>query len=143
MWEPPLTLADVGLLAGPSTWANSKISEIVIGGNMGALRKPVWTLAMVLVTLSISQAKTNYAYVANYSANTVSVINTSNNTVLTPIAVGTNPWGVAVNEIGSFAYVTNSGSSSVSPRRRRRRVARTNRKSDARCQRISRTHAPI
>jgi YVTN family beta-propeller protein len=52
--------------------------------------------------------------VSNYSANNVSVIDTSNNTVVTTIAVGANPWGAAVNQLGSVAYITNRGSSTVS-----------------------------
>jgi YVTN family beta-propeller protein len=74
---------------------------------MRALRMPVWTLATVFVTFSICQAKTNYAYVANNSTNTVSVIDTANNTVVKTITVGTGPWYVAVNQAGSVAYVTN------------------------------------
>lgn len=83
---------------------------------MRFLRTPVWTLALVLVAFSNSQAKTNYAYVANYSANTVSVINTSNNTVVTTIPVGSspNPNSLAVNQAGTFAYVGSFGSSTLS-----------------------------
>lgn len=69
---------------------------------------------LVLATLSTSHAKTNYAYTANYSSNNVSVINTSNNTVVKTIPVGSFPWGVAVDQPGKFAYVTNIESNSVS-----------------------------
>lgn len=82
---------------------------------MRTQRTPVWTLALLFVTFSICQAKTDYAYVANYSsANTVSVINTSNNTVVKTISVGAYPWGVAVNQAGSIAYVTDQQGASVS-----------------------------
>ncbi len=48
------------------------------------------------------------AYVANYGANTTSVINTSTNTVIGgPITVGSHPDGVAITPNGKFAYVTN------------------------------------
>jgi YVTN family beta-propeller protein len=70
------------------------------------------TLASIVTVLSVvvpvAQAKTDYAYVANIAANTVSVINTTNNTVVKTIPVGDGPWGVAVNQAGSYAYVVNN-----------------------------------
>jgi len=72
------------------------------------------SIAVVLSAVVVSQAKTNYAYVANNSANTVSVINTSNNTLAKTITVGTAPFGVAVNQAGTYAYVTNQTSNNVS-----------------------------
>jgi YVTN family beta-propeller protein len=72
------------------------------------------SISVALVVVSVAQAKTNYAYTANFNANTVSVINTSNNTAVATISVGTRPWGAAVNQAGSVAYVTNAGSNSVS-----------------------------
>ena len=55
-----------------------------------------------------------YAYVANYGGTTVSVINTSTNTVSATIPVGSEPLGVALNPSGTYAYVANQGSSTVS-----------------------------
>jgi YVTN family beta-propeller protein len=55
-----------------------------------------------------------FAYVPNQFSNTVSVIDTSNNTILTIVAVGGSPFGVAVNPAGSRAYVTNLDNASVS-----------------------------
>jgi len=81
---------------------------------MRLLKMPVWTLTLVLVTSSISQAKTTYAYVANHDSNTVSVINTSNNTVVTTIPISNNPWGIAVNQAGSLVYVTPQFGTAVS-----------------------------
>ncbi|MFY9561809.1 MAG: beta-propeller fold lactonase family protein [Terriglobales bacterium] len=75
---------------------------------MRILMMSIWTLALLFVTLSISEGKTNYAYVANINDNTVSVVNTSNNSVLTTVPVGDGPWGVAVNQAGSFVYVANN-----------------------------------
>jgi YVTN family beta-propeller protein len=77
-------------------------------------RMPVRVLAFLFVSFAICQAKTDYAYVANLLGNTVSVINTTNNTVVKTIPVGTSPWGVAVNQAGTLAYVTNHGSNNVS-----------------------------
>jgi YVTN family beta-propeller protein len=75
---------------------------------MRSLRTLLCLLAGLFVVVSISQAKTNYAYVANIGVNTVSVINTTTNAVLTTIPVGDGPWGVAVNQAGTFAYVVNN-----------------------------------
>lgn len=80
--------------------------------------RPLWTplqlLLSFLIVLQTAQAKIPYAYVANNAANTVTVINTSTGLVVKTIAVGTNPWGVAVNQMGTLAYVTNLGSNNVS-----------------------------
>ena len=78
---------------------------------MRALRTLLWTAAFVAAVCSIGQAKTNYAYVSNISANTVSVVNTANNTVVKTISVGDGPWGVAVNQKGNLAYVVNNHNS--------------------------------
>jgi YVTN family beta-propeller protein len=56
-----------------------------------------------------------FAYVANEGDNTVSVIDTTTNTVVgTPILVGTAPWGVAVTPDGKHAYVANLNSNNIS-----------------------------
>lgn len=55
-----------------------------------------------------------YAYVPNYTGNSVTVINTANNSITTSIPVGTAPAGVAVNAAGSRAYVVNRTSRTVS-----------------------------
>jgi YVTN family beta-propeller protein len=53
----------------------------------------VCSVVILSVVVSIAHAKTNYAYTANLNAGTVSVINTSSNSVVVTIAVGTSPWG--------------------------------------------------
>ena len=55
-----------------------------------------------------------YIYVINTISNTVSVISTSSNSVVSTISVGINPYGVAITPNGQYVYVTNTGSSSVS-----------------------------
>ncbi|WP_203986125.1 beta-propeller fold lactonase family protein [Sphaerisporangium rufum] len=55
-----------------------------------------------------------FAYVANFGSDTVSVIDTATNTVIRTVAVGDGPWGVAFSPDGTRAYVTNSGSATVS-----------------------------
>ncbi|GAB2814309.1 hypothetical protein GCM10027176_18620 [Actinoallomurus bryophytorum] len=54
------------------------------------------------------------AYVTNFNANTVSVIDTATNTVIDTITVGGAPVDVAFNPRGTRAYVTNSASNTVS-----------------------------
>ncbi|HUD68274.1 MAG TPA: beta-propeller fold lactonase family protein [Candidatus Sulfotelmatobacter sp.] len=81
---------------------------------MRPFRTPVQLLLSVLIVLQTAQAKVPYAYVANNTDNTVTVIDTSSGTVVKTIAVGSFPYGVAVNQAGTFAYVTNSGSNTVS-----------------------------
>ena len=70
-------------------------------------------LCLCLLVGSVSAAGT-YAYVANYGSNSVSVINTSTNTVSTTVTVGSSPYGVAINPAGTYAYVANHGSNTVS-----------------------------
>jgi YVTN family beta-propeller protein len=55
-----------------------------------------------------------HGYVANQDSNTVSVFDTSSNTVSTTVSVGTRPGGVAVFPDGKTAYVANTGSNTVS-----------------------------
>jgi YVTN family beta-propeller protein len=72
-------------------------------------------LALVLVAFSMAEAaKTQYGYVANHSDNTVSVIDTNTDLVIKTVSVGTGPWGVAVNQAGTFVYVSNNTSNNVS-----------------------------
>jgi YVTN family beta-propeller protein len=53
-------------------------------------------------------------YVANVFDNTTSVIDTSNDTVIATVPVGTGPFGVAVNPNGTEVYVTNSEDNTIS-----------------------------
>ena len=64
-----------------------------------------------------------YAYVANYENNTASVISTATNTVTATATVGSKPTGslctvlsadLALTPNGAYAYVTNSGGTTVS-----------------------------
>src|SRR6218665_528145 len=56
----------------------------------------------------------NTAYVSNWAAGSVSVIDRVTGSVTKPISVGTSPAGVAFTPDGSAAYVTNGWSGSVS-----------------------------
>ena len=57
----------------------------------------------------------SFAYITNQSSDNVSVINTSNNTVVATIALptGSTPYGVAVNVGATRAYVTGNNSIAV------------------------------
>ncbi len=50
-----------------------------------------------------------YAYTANFGSDSVSVIDTSNNTVVATVGVGSQPYGIAVTPDGTRAYVANCG----------------------------------
>src|SRR5438309_857728 len=55
-----------------------------------------------------------FAYIANMGANNVSVVDGASNTVVGTVAVGRQPYGVAVNPAGTRAYVANFGDGTVS-----------------------------
>ncbi|WP_048107514.1 PKD domain-containing protein [Methanosarcina barkeri] len=50
----------------------------------------------------------SYAFITNLNSNTVSVINTGNNTLTATVPVGTEPFGAAVSPDGTKVYVTNT-----------------------------------
>lgn len=56
----------------------------------------------------------NDVYVANSGSNTVSVISSTTNNVISTINVGTNPGAVAYDPANQDVYVTNGGSNNVS-----------------------------
>jgi YVTN family beta-propeller protein len=55
-----------------------------------------------------------FAYVTNAGSDNVSVIRTSDNTVVATVAVGDLPFGVAVTPDGALVYVANARSKNVS-----------------------------
>jgi YVTN family beta-propeller protein/uncharacterized repeat protein (TIGR03803 family) len=64
-------------------------------------------------TLGITQTGP-FAYVANNSSNTVSVINIPTGQILNNILVGSGPWGTAISPDQTQVYVTNNQGNSVS-----------------------------
>jgi YVTN family beta-propeller protein len=60
-----------------------------------------------LLFLTVPAKAEPFVYVANSGSDSVSVIDTSTNTVVAAISVGTYPFGVAITPDGAFAYVTN------------------------------------
>jgi YVTN family beta-propeller protein len=55
------------------------------------------------------------AYVANFNDNTVTPIDTANNTPGTPIRVGVNPIAIVITPGAASAYVANEGDNTVTP----------------------------
>ena len=63
--------------------------------------------AFVFCCFAGAQALAQNAYITNFNANTVSVIDTTSNTVTATIPGFTSPFGVAVSPDGSTVYVAN------------------------------------
>jgi YVTN family beta-propeller protein len=76
-----------------------------------ALQAQVAQLQTLFATISASAFV--QAYVANVASGTVSVIDTSTNTVVKTIAVGGTPRAVALNPSGTRAYVASTDSSGI------------------------------
>ncbi len=91
-------------------------SNNIHGSGVGARGiMALWAmLAMGLGLLASPAAAAPFAYVANSSGNSVSVIDTATNTVVATIPVGVAPRAVAVTPDGKNAYVTNQLSKTVS-----------------------------
>ena len=70
--------------------------------------------ALVFCCFAGAQALAQNAYITNLDASTVSVIDTTSNTVTATIPVGSGPLGVAVTPDGSTVYVANQGDNTVS-----------------------------
>ena len=85
---------------------------------MQALRRLSGAIILLLTLLVIAPLQlqshalatqvTCFAYVANFDSDTVSVISVASNSVVSTIAVGDGPEGVAITPDGTKAYVTNS-----------------------------------
>ncbi|WPV01635.1 beta-propeller fold lactonase family protein [Mucilaginibacter sp. cycad4] len=68
----------------------------------------------VTANLSVSTMISGMAYISNVGANTVSVINTATNKVVSTIGVGNSPIGVSVSPDKKRVYVANSASGDIS-----------------------------
>ncbi len=69
---------------------------------------------LAFMALASAPAFAQNAYITNYNANSVSVIDTTTNTVSATINVVGEPYGVAVSPDGSRVYITNAGANTVS-----------------------------
>lgn len=65
------------------------------------------------VAIAQNDLSAEYAYVPNEKSNTVSVINTTTDTVISTVPVGNVPVGVAVSPDGTKVYVTNFGNDEI------------------------------
>jgi YVTN family beta-propeller protein len=96
----PASLLVLLLAGASSSWADSVVATIIVGniepGGGGAPSGIAFS------------PDGSFALVASNDSGTVSVINTSTNTVTATIPVG-SPSGVAISPDGSFAYVTGIG----------------------------------
>ncbi len=71
--------------------------------------------APVVATISASASfSTSHLYISNSTNNTVSVVNTTDGSIIKTIPVGSSPQGVTLSPNGNLAYVTNNGGSTVS-----------------------------
>lgn len=98
-------------------WANSN-SFIGLGaGGVGNIApfKAINNLPFtVTATFTAEPQTTDFAYIANYGSNNVSVVSTLSNTVVATIPVGQKPFGVSVSPDESTVYITNEGDNTVS-----------------------------
>ncbi len=78
------------------------------------IKRGFLSLAILGLLAAAPASADPFAYVANFSSDTVSVIDTATNTVVAIVPVGSSPGGVAVTPDGAFAYVTNFSSANVS-----------------------------
>ena len=65
------------------------------------------SIAIALMLVSIAGASP-FAYITNYESNNVSVVDTATSTVTATVAVGYEPYGVAVAPDGKKVYVVSS-----------------------------------
>jgi YVTN family beta-propeller protein len=91
--------------------------ECRLTGTLPGRLTRIWILTLFLVGIvpGSSQIEArSFAYVANTFSNTVSVIDTTTNTVIATIPVGLGPFDIAATPDGNRVYVTNQSSSTVS-----------------------------
>lgn len=70
--------------------------------------------AVILSVFAGTAQAAPFAYIPNQTSNTVSVIDIATNNVVATVAVGTVPFGVAVNLNGTRAYVANVSTDDIS-----------------------------
>jgi YVTN family beta-propeller protein len=98
-----------------SKFLSVSIKSIKLLGQRGQSCVCFFALLVLCIGLAANpaQAQTR-AYVTNFGSNTVSVIDTSTNTVVATVLVGPRSLGVTITPNGAFAYVTNISSNDVS-----------------------------
>jgi YVTN family beta-propeller protein len=117
-------VCNISCIAGGPTSASFTID---FANNLGTTSDPVFQITFgfatptgglaggtQVVTGEAVPAINQNAYITNSGDGTVSVIDTTKNTVVNTIKVGKTPVGVAATADGSKVYITNSGSDTVS-----------------------------
>lgn len=82
------------------------------------MRRIFWSVGLISFSVIMFTGRTaqaiTYAYIADSSANTVTVIRTSDQTVIKTLEIGNAPHGIAVSPLGNNVYVTNEADGTVS-----------------------------
>ena len=91
----------------------------VVNLNTNLIVGPAITVGLAPASLAITPNGA-FVYVINYvngnpGTGTISVIQTSNNTVVDTITGFSGPFAIAINPLGTLAYVTNFGSNNFAP----------------------------
>ena len=107
----PVNRVDLG-------WISSQ-AKFEIYADAPLLTPPVFISSITegesgLFVIGTATPATVDAYITNSGDGTVSVIDTTTNTVVKTIPVGSKPFGVAVTPDGSKIYIANSGDDTVS-----------------------------
>jgi gliding motility-associated-like protein len=68
----------------------------------------------VTATITVTPEPAAYAYIANYGANSISIINTMTNVVTATIPLSEQPGAISVSPAGSLVYIANESSNNVS-----------------------------
>jgi gliding motility-associated-like protein len=83
-------------------------------GNISSFNAVNNNYSAIAATITATPALSGFAYVPNETDGTVSVINTSTNTVIQTIRVGNQPKAVVVSPDGSSVYVANFDDNTIS-----------------------------
>jgi gliding motility-associated-like protein len=99
------------------TWTNNTPGIGLAAGGTGNL--PFFTAintgtTPIVATISVTTQNAGFAYIGQTESNTVTVINTSSQTVVGSIVVGSGPYGMWQTPNGGLLYVANNQSNSIS-----------------------------
>ena len=81
---------------------------------MYRLTMQVAALVAGLLLTSAPVLASGFAYISNAADNSLSIINTNSNTVVSTVVVGTGPFGVAVVPDGKTVYTANLYDNTIS-----------------------------
>jgi len=81
---------------------------------MRGLKLTLCLVGVMVLAGAAGASAAPFAYITDTSSNDLYIIDTATNTVVTTVAVGVSPFGVAATPDGSLVYVANSGDNTVS-----------------------------